>query len=152
MEDMMPVSKDSQSGFSLIEMLVAMIILAVGLLGMAELQITAIKGNSKSGSLLSANSVAQTALEEVMAVSTLSDPLYGVLSVAADSATDWPVNPVRSIDGLDRFQITDTSTLDVGGSGVTRVNIQVDSLDAVSFGGTRATSEAFRYLANIKTP
>ena len=87
-----------------------------------------------------------------MAVSTLSDTLYGVLSVAADSATDWPVNPVRSIDGLDRFQITYTSTLDVGGSGVTRVNIQVDSLDAVSFGGTRATSEAFRYLTNIKTP
>ena len=148
----MPVSKNSQSGFSLIELLIAMMILAVGLLGMAELQITAIKGNSKSGSLISANSVAQTALEEVMAVSTLSDPLYGVLSVASVSATDWPVNPVRSIDGLDRFQITYTSTLDVGGSGVTRVNIQVDSLDTVSFGATRATSEAFRYLANIKTP
>ena len=80
-------------------MLVAVIILAVGLLGLAELQITAIKGNSKVGSLMTANSVAQAALEEVMAVSVTSDPLYGVVSVAAgqrnglagqpDTLTGW---------------------------------------------------------------
>ena len=148
----MPAPKSTQSGFSLIELLVAMVILAVGLLGLAELQITAIKGNSKVGALMTANAVAQTALEELMAVSVTTDPLYNVISVAAAGSTDWPVDPVRTQDGKDRFKITYTSTLDVGGSGVSRVNIQVDSLDMVGFGSSRATSMAFRYLSGIKAP
>ncbi len=147
----MPVSKKTQSGFSLVELMVAMVILAIGLLGLAELQITAIKGNSKVGSLIMANSVAQTALEEIMAISEKTDPLYPVLKDPAAGA-DWLVDPVRSIDGKDRFKITYTSTLDVGGSGVTQVNIRVDSLDAVGFGPSFATSEAFRSLTGKLAP
>jgi len=148
----MSASKNPQSGFSLIELLVAIVILAVGLLGLAELQITAIKGNSKVGALMAANSVAQTALEEVMAISVTTDPLYNVISVAAPSFSDWPVDPVRTLDGKDRFRITYNSALNVGGSGVSRVNIQVDSLDMAGFGTTRATSMAFRFLTDIKAP
>jgi type IV pilus assembly protein PilV len=40
--------KSGQAGFSLIELLVAIVILAVGLLGLAELQVTAIRANSHS--------------------------------------------------------------------------------------------------------
>jgi len=65
----------AQAGFSLVELLVAVVILAVGLLGLAELQITAMKTNAQSESILAAGSLAQRAIEEVVALNG-SDPLF----------------------------------------------------------------------------
>ena len=61
----MPASKNSQSGFSLVELLVAIVILAIGLLGLAQLQITAIKTNSQSFTSTAASVLAQRVLEQV---------------------------------------------------------------------------------------
>ncbi|MGK2905152.1 MAG: type IV pilus modification PilV family protein [Desulfuromonadales bacterium] len=69
----MPTFKKSRSGFSLIELLVAVVILAVGMLGLAELQITAMRTNSKSEGILAATSIAQDAIEQVQALDG-SDP------------------------------------------------------------------------------
>ena len=164
----MSASKNLQSGFSLIEMMVAIMILAVGLLGLAQLQITAIQGNSKVGSLMAANAVAQTALEEVMSipvnpeasavapnVAFSSDPLYPIYTnilqpiSPVTTATDWPVNPVRDVPGNGSYKITfTTEKIDVGSSSseMTKVNIIVDSLGIVGFGSTRSTSVAFRFF------
>jgi type IV pilus assembly protein PilV len=54
-----------QSGFTLIEVLVAMVILTVGLLGTAGLTTGIIKGNFYSKNLTSATAIAQTQLEAV---------------------------------------------------------------------------------------
>ncbi len=48
MEEMMPASKKIQAGFTLVELLVAIVVLAIGLLGLVQLQVTAIKTNSQS--------------------------------------------------------------------------------------------------------
>jgi len=53
----------STKGFTLIEVLVGMIILAIGLLGVAGMQITSVKGNSFSNNLMQASYVAQDRLE-----------------------------------------------------------------------------------------
>jgi type IV pilus assembly protein PilV len=53
----------SEEGFSLIEVLVALTILAVGLLSMAILQVTAIKGNAGAWKSTIATDLAQTKLE-----------------------------------------------------------------------------------------
>ena len=63
----MSASKNSQSGFSLIELLVAVVILAVGLLGLAQLQVTAMRANSQTASTTAATAIAQHALEAVVA-------------------------------------------------------------------------------------
>ncbi|WP_303720272.1 prepilin-type N-terminal cleavage/methylation domain-containing protein [Malonomonas rubra] len=47
--------KKSESGFSLIEVLIALFVFAVGILGMASMQLTAISGNSQ------ANGISQSA-------------------------------------------------------------------------------------------
>lgn len=146
----MPASKYAQSGFSLIEMMIAVMILAVGLLVLAELQITAIKGNSKVGSRMAADAVAQTALEEVMAATTddaLYDDIFAPSLAEVTTLTAWPDTPVRVLEGNGRFQINYTTEKNVGGTaGMTRVNIQVDSLDFVGFGPSSATSVALRYF------
>lgn len=52
-----------EEGFSLIEVLVALTILAVGLLSLALLQVTAIKGNAGASKSTIATDLAQTKLE-----------------------------------------------------------------------------------------
>lgn len=52
-----------EDGFSLIEVLVALTILAVGLLSLALLQVTAIKGNASASKSTIATDLAQTKLE-----------------------------------------------------------------------------------------
>lgn len=55
----------SQRGFSLMEVLIALVILAVGLLGVTGMQITGIGGNHFSGNLTQATVLAQNKLEEL---------------------------------------------------------------------------------------
>ena len=55
----------NQKGFSLIEVVLALIILAVGLLGIAGLQITSVQGNSFSTQVTQASILAQNKLENL---------------------------------------------------------------------------------------
>jgi type IV pilus assembly protein PilV len=62
-----------KSGFSLIEVLIALIFLSIGLLAIASLQITSVRGNFFSHNLMQATYVAQDRLEFLKNLS-LSDP------------------------------------------------------------------------------
>ena len=150
--------KNGQSGFSLAELLVAMLILAVGLLGLAELQITAMKANSKSGAVTNALLVAQSLIEEVMAIDDDDDPNFAAYSSVFNTDTvdftDWPVDPMRG-DQLDhdgnadpvdsfgdgsRFQISFRNVLD-NGNCFARVTVRVVSQTVVRYGASTVTQE-----------
>jgi type IV pilus assembly protein PilV len=81
---MRPVGKNGEAGFSLIEVLVALTILAVGLLGLALLQTSAIKGNAIASKSSIAVQVAQDKLEWFR-----SQPFAGIASsgTISDNAT-----------------------------------------------------------------
>lgn len=58
--------KRSQTGFTLIEVLIAMTILSIGILGIAQMQIMAIGGNDTAGSTTVALNLAQQQLENII--------------------------------------------------------------------------------------
>ena len=125
----MSASKNSQSGFSLIEMLVAVTILAVGLLGLAQLQVTAIKANSQSATIMAATAIAQKAIEEIAATdpadamfdpAAVSTPRTGTfpsvtVSGGGTYTVDWSVvNPFEDVTNLCKITIVVESTTAVG--------------------------------------
>lgn len=56
--------RDSK-GFTLLELMIALVILAIGLLGLASLQVMAIKGNSYGQEMTVASTLAQNELEQL---------------------------------------------------------------------------------------
>lgn len=83
-------SERRQDGFSLVEVLVALAILAVGLLGLALFQVTAIKGNAVAAKWTEATELAQDRIERFRHVAW--DNI--VSSNAAGFTTGPPAQPV----------------------------------------------------------
>ena len=65
---------NNEKGFSLIEILIAVTVFAIGILAVGKMQITAIKGNSFASVLSDATTLAQDRMEELMGLS-YADPL-----------------------------------------------------------------------------
>jgi len=59
---------NNDSGYTLIEVLVAMIILTIGILGLAPLMVTSMSGNSFANDLTTANMVASDYIENLKTV------------------------------------------------------------------------------------
>lgn len=57
--------KLTEQGFSLIELMVSMVVLSVGLLGLAALQGTAINGNQHGSTISQATALAQDVVEQI---------------------------------------------------------------------------------------
>ena len=62
---MLRPNKNNDNGFTLVEVLVAILILTVGLLGMASLTVAIIQGNKFSSDLTTATTLAQDKMEEI---------------------------------------------------------------------------------------
>lgn len=85
------------SGFTLIEVMIALVILSVGILGAASMQISAIKGNGMANKITEASMVASDRAERLLALNFSSSDLkdgsetvegFGVSWVVASPTTD----------------------------------------------------------------
>jgi type IV pilus assembly protein PilV len=85
--DMRAFSLKNKQGFSLVEFLIATIILSVGLLALINLQWTAIRGNSDSKEMTNAIFLAETRMEQ------LKNIPYASLVIGT---TQDPNNPMNS--------------------------------------------------------
>ena len=97
-----------QRGFTLIEILIAITIFAIGILAVASMQISSINGNADAQRITDASTIAQDQLEELMALD-YNDPLLN------DDDNDG-TNQDANDDGIDddggNFGLDDTATPD----------------------------------------
>ncbi len=83
-------ANDKNGGFTLIELMIAMAILSIGILGVATLQVTSTKGNLSAGVITQNTTVAQSQAEDLMALS------YDATDLAVGTHT-----PPQTADGVD---------------------------------------------------
>lgn len=127
----MPVSKNLQSGFGMIEMLVAVVILAVGLLGLAQLQITAITANAQSDSISVANALVQKAVEDIAAMPA-DDAIFAADTVPDPLWPTWGESPF-TIAGAGVYEVTYYVDADYQSvTGLSQITVHVRSVNAIA--------------------
>ncbi|MCX5824002.1 MAG: prepilin-type N-terminal cleavage/methylation domain-containing protein [Deltaproteobacteria bacterium] len=78
--------KDNQKGFTLLEVMIAVFLLAVAIMGTASVTTSVIKGNSWSQTLTTATTLAKDKMEELKGSSYDNLPLDSLLSTGPDYA------------------------------------------------------------------
>lgn len=119
----------SEKGFSLVELLIAVVLLTIGLLAVAGMQTTAMNGNAWANRLSTAASLAQEVMEDFMARNPETDPVlitattnngtYDLDSLAA--GTQNPIN----IPGAGGFTVVYSISLDTPVANVTKIDVAV---------------------------
>ena len=114
----------SEKGLTLLEVLVSMILLAVGLLGLAPLVVLSIEGNNMSRDVLTASTLAKVKLEEYQNASSLPALPF--------TQTETAISGIY--DRLTRVEDNSTDTLLP--DGVASVEVQIDWVDKVGVSRT----------------
>lgn len=83
----------TQEGFTLIEVIIAMLVLAFGLLGVASMQVVAIQVNSSAGRLTQGTTVVQDKIEELMGLPFNNPSLDDPTPVGICQPYNEPITP-----------------------------------------------------------
>jgi type IV pilus assembly protein PilV len=99
---MIDMKKSNEKGFSLIEILIAITVFAIGILAIGKMQIAAIKGNSFANDLTKATTLAQDRMEKLIGLSYI-DPLNNDTNGNGDTGLDADANATvdhNDVDGM----------------------------------------------------
>ena len=124
----MSLSKKNQSGFTLIEVIIAMLIVSVGLLAMGSLLITSIRVNHGSEQRLDAGTVAQSVLTHVVSKARTT---VGYTEAAAQQEAENLLGTrlqvqVPGVKGKGYNPTVTLSTTPTVANGYTNITVQLD--------------------------
>jgi len=97
-----------EEGFTLIELMIALLILSIGLVALAGLQISAIKGNAFSRRITTAVSVAEQTIEQIK-----STPYNNIQSQPLSQVTASNMNFSRQVSVADNAPLPSMKTVQV---------------------------------------
>lgn len=97
------INKDENNGFTIIEVLAAIVILTVGLLGMASLTGAIIRGNRLSNDLTTATTLAQDEMEDIRRLGYSGTP-------TSDTTVTEDYNSISGYPLYKRVTVTDVYT------------------------------------------
>lgn len=125
----MPRKLTQNNGFTLIEVLVAMTILAIGLLAVAGMQITAMRTNSSAQTLTANVAIASGVLDEIYTWPATTSMVDGTYAWDFDPDTDG--NQTTTVEGGGTYsaQYTVDANYDAGSGSIdkiTRIEVNVD--------------------------
>jgi prepilin-type N-terminal cleavage/methylation domain-containing protein len=112
-----------ENGFSLIEVMVAVMILTVGLLSLAQMMVLATNSNSLSGRMTSASALAREQMERLKATPFYSDPITKTRNPALEDGGD-----LDAPGGGGYAQLYDAQGNPVGGAGQYEVRWEIETL------------------------
>ena len=119
--------RSNQQGFTLLELLIAISIFAIGLLSIAGMQITAIRTNSSANTLTAGSALAAGILEEVLAWPADEAPL-----TSNSSNNAWDFDPSKSsgsyskfINGSGQYTATYSVETNYGSADLSRITVVV---------------------------
>ena len=137
----------NQAGFSLVELLVAVTIFAVGLLATASMQITALQSNAGAHKMTTINAAAAGIMEEILTWSP-DDPR--LVDVAGNphlwdfDPTTAGINPL-TVQGGGNFNAQYTVSIDDPIDSVSTITLQISSSGGLtSWGGNNRTLTCLR--------
>jgi len=112
-----PPAEPSEGGFTLIEILIALSIFAVGVLAVASMQITAIQGNATSAGVTDGVVLASQRMEMLMEEAWTSDALNPANNAGAETVAtqgrytiDWSITDDGVFNNTKTVDITVTWT------------------------------------------
>lgn len=107
----------NKRGISLIEVLISVVILSIGLLGVAMMQLTAITGNTFSREMILATEIGQDSLERTKAMAYADITITNLPVVMPSPVQPDPNNPglsfTRTWAVTDNIPVTNTKTITV---------------------------------------
>ena len=115
-----------EKGFSLVELLIAITILAIGLLAVAGMQSTAINSNAWANRLSTATSLAQEVMEDLLAKDA-GDVIFSATTAATAYDLNIPDTTTMNItiSGAGTFSATRTITINTPVTGTVRIDVSV---------------------------
>jgi len=100
--------KVGSDGFTLIEIMITLVILSIGLLSLAGLQVSAIKGNANSKRMTTAVSIAEKKIEQIKNI-----PYTDIQSESAQQFTVERVNFTQQVTVTANNPLQNTKKIDI---------------------------------------